>query len=93
MTMAPRNVGTLAPAMAPIVAMAPDHGRRGTSLSLVHHLAAGVADEQRQEVGDHRPDDAVPAAVPVAELADESVAVDVGVEPQLLTDQGRSNRS
>ena len=46
----------------------------------VGHPPAGVADQDRQQVGDHRADDAAAVGVPPAELGDEAVVVETLVE-------------
>ena len=51
-----------------------DHAAADVVLA-VRHPAAGVADQDRQQVGDHRADDAAAVGVPAAELRDEAVVV------------------
>ena len=53
MIMAPRNIGIFVPAMTPIAAMSRPRRR-----DAVDHPAALTRDQQRQQVSDHRADDA-----------------------------------
>ena len=54
MIIAPRNIGMFVPTMTPI-----DGDRRDDATALaVDHAARGVGDEQRQQVRDHRADEA-----------------------------------
>src|SRR4029078_2440282 len=64
---------------------------------VVHHPAAGVADQEWQQIGDHRPDDAgaVRTLAPRAEVLDDPVAAVIADpapyegDPSGLDEQGR----
>ena len=72
MIIAPRNIGTVARRRStPIVRDRADHAAADV---VVTHPAAGVADQHRQQVGDHRADDAAAVAgAPAADLGDPAV--------------------
>ena len=70
MIMAPMNIGTSAPAIDTHGGDRADDAAAG----VVDVLAAGVADQQRQQVGDHRADDAAAGVVaPAADVGDPAV--------------------
>ena len=86
MIIAPRNIGMSVPAMTPMVAIAPTTPPR----IAVDHPAAGVADQDRQQVGDHRADDAAAGEVaPAADLGHPAARVPqpgkmAGSQPALM---------
>ncbi len=68
-------------------------GSDDATTGVVNHLAAGVANEDRQQVGDHRADDAALGVVaPATDLRNPAVVsqatVAAGVEPAGLDEQG-----